>query len=310
MTNCSGDETSARTLDQAYMLPAGIIISYIALNYFLSITASLGNAVILLALRKVSSLRPPIKQLFQCLAVTDLCVGLSSQPVFATIMVNAFAKIDFDILCRLRQVTYVSGFTLGQITVFTLTAISVDRLVFLLGLPRYRQIFTLRRVRAAVICLWLVSVSLGIMHCFCSYRRISFIAGTVFSLLCVFISIFSYTKIFLTLRQHQNIMQPRERQSNNTETSLNIERFKKTVFSIAWLKFALVACYVPMNLSVVMIKINGWSGTITADIIWRSTVTLLFANSSLNPILYCWKIRGVKKAVKDTIKQFYCTSNQ
>ena len=305
--NCSEDETFATSLDQANVLPAGIIIIYTALNYSLSITASLGNALILIALRKESSLRPPIKQLFQCLALTDLCVGLSCQPVSATIMLNAVAKIDFDIICRLRRVTYALSYPLCQITVFTLTAISVDRLVFLLlGLQRYRQVFTLRRVRAVIIWSWLLGVSLGFIPNFWNYR-VAFIANTGFSLLCVFISIFSNTKIFLTLRQHQNKMQQGERRSNGAETSLNIERFKKTVFSIAWLQLALVACYVPLDLSVLMIKVNGWSGTITVDIIWRSAVTLLFANSTLNPILYCWKIRGVKKAVKDIIKQFYHT---
>ena len=32
----------------------------------------------------------------------------------------------------------------------------------------------------------------------------------------------------------------------------------------------------------------------------ESTVTLVYFNSSLNPILYCWKIREVKQAVKYT----------
>ena len=47
-----------------------------ALNIFLSITATLGNALILIALHKVSSIYPPRKLFFRCLAVTDLEVGL------------------------------------------------------------------------------------------------------------------------------------------------------------------------------------------------------------------------------------------
>ena len=312
MLNCSGDGTFARTLHQAAdTLPVGIIVLFSALNYFLSITASLGNALILIALRKVSSLRPPIKQLFQCLALTDLCVGLISQPLFATIMLNAVAKMELDTVSRIRQIIYASGSTLCHVSIFTSTAVSVDRLVLLLlGLHRYKNIFTLRRVRAVVICLWLVGISLGIMHCFCSYRRISFIASPVFSLLCVCISIFSYTKIFLTLRQYQNIMQQSVRQSNEAGTSLNIDRYRRIVFSIAWLQLALVACHVPKIFVVIIIKISDWSGTITADIIWRSTITLLFAKSSLNPILYCWTIKEVKQVVKAIMKQFCCSSNQ
>ena len=49
------------------------------LNSFLSVTAILGNALILIALRKESSLHP--KLLLLCLATTDLCVGAISDPL-------------------------------------------------------------------------------------------------------------------------------------------------------------------------------------------------------------------------------------
>ena len=47
-----------------------------ALNIFQSIIAFLGNVLILVALRKESSLYPPSKSLLCNLAATDLCVGL------------------------------------------------------------------------------------------------------------------------------------------------------------------------------------------------------------------------------------------
>ena len=46
------------------------------LHSFLSVTAFLGNTLILIALRKESSLHPPSKLLLRSLATTDLCVGL------------------------------------------------------------------------------------------------------------------------------------------------------------------------------------------------------------------------------------------
>ena len=54
-----------------------------ALNIFLSIVASMGNALTLGSLHKESSLHPPTKRLFRCLAVTDLCVGVIIQPLEA-----------------------------------------------------------------------------------------------------------------------------------------------------------------------------------------------------------------------------------
>ena len=35
------------------------------------------------------------------------------------------------------------------------------------------------------------------------------------------------------------------------------------------------------------------------------TVTLVYLNSSLNPVVYCWKMKEVKRAVKDTLKQSF-----
>ena len=71
MANITADNEnytrSAGTVD-------GLYVFLTALNIFLFITASLSNAVILIALHKVTSIYPPKKLLFRCLAVTDLCV--------------------------------------------------------------------------------------------------------------------------------------------------------------------------------------------------------------------------------------------
>ena len=53
-------------------------ISFTAVNVFLSITAFLGNSLILVALSKETSLHPPSKLMYPCLAKADLLVGLVS----------------------------------------------------------------------------------------------------------------------------------------------------------------------------------------------------------------------------------------
>lgn len=56
-------------------------ISISAFSIFISITASLGNALILVAL----SLHPPQSKLFiRCLSTTDFCDGLIAEPVVDT----------------------------------------------------------------------------------------------------------------------------------------------------------------------------------------------------------------------------------
>ena len=55
-------------------------ISLSAVNILLPITVILGNTLIIIALHKESSLHPPYKLLYQCLATTDLLVGLVIHP--------------------------------------------------------------------------------------------------------------------------------------------------------------------------------------------------------------------------------------
>ena len=53
------------------------------LNTFLSITAFLENTLILVALHRDTSLHPPSKLLFRNLAITDLLVGITAEPLHA-----------------------------------------------------------------------------------------------------------------------------------------------------------------------------------------------------------------------------------
>ena len=55
------------------------LISISALNIFFINDCIFGNSLILIALHKESSLHPPSKLLFRCLATTDLCVGLIAE---------------------------------------------------------------------------------------------------------------------------------------------------------------------------------------------------------------------------------------
>ena len=63
-------------------------ISFSAVNIFLSITAFLGNSLILVALSRETSLHPPSKLLYRCLATADLLVGLVSQPLDVTYWIS------------------------------------------------------------------------------------------------------------------------------------------------------------------------------------------------------------------------------
>jgi len=85
-----------------------------------------GNALILFALHNVRTfhLQPPTKRLFRCSAVTDLCVGLIKQPLFAIILLQAVTRINLNIFVFIEGVEHSTSYILCRVSVFTTTAIS------------------------------------------------------------------------------------------------------------------------------------------------------------------------------------------
>ena len=276
--------------------------SLAAFNVFLSITATLGNILILVALRKESSLHPQSKLLFRCLTLTDLFVGVLSQPLFAVHFI--FIAHQRPQFCyTAMSIEDIAGRSLSAVSLFTVTVISVDRLLALLLGLRYKQKVTSRRMRGALISIWILNIALS------SLRLLSpiIISRVTSVLICTLLvtSAFCYTKIYLTLRHHQvEIQEMHQGQPNEGRTPRNVARYRKTVSTALWVQLILVACYLPFGIVTAL----SHPYTSSHNLAVRLALTLVLLNSSLNPILYCWKIRGVRLAVKDMIRQF-CTSS-
>ena len=277
-------------------------IYFSAVHIFLSITAFLGNFLILAALNKESSLHLPSKLLYRCLATTDLLVGLVSQPLYATYWMSWV--YEHWTLCQYaRGATYISSYLLCGVSLTTSTAISVDRLLALLLGIRYRQIVTLKRTYIIAATFWILPVGAGSISI--SHSRIIRWYSIIVIALCSVISIASYTKIFRTLRHHQAQVQDHVQQQPSQTTALNMARYRKAANSALWVQLALAVCYVPKftTLAVITYRKTYPLHVVVIDAI---TTILTYFNSTLNPFLYCWKVKEVRQAVKQTIRQALC----
>ena len=277
---------------------------FAVLNIPLSVTAFLGNILIQVALHKESSLHPPTKLLLRSLSVSDLCVGLISEPI--TVIAWFSAVKEHSDFCRYAlNSSVITTFTLGTVSLLTLIAISVDRrFALLLGL-RYRQVVTLKRTRMNVIAIWIISIIAPSVYFLNSHLTLW--CGNIGILICLVISTICYTKIFLNLRYHHTQVQDHVHHGQVSQANqLNIARYRKAVYSALWLQLTLVACYLPQSITGTLLINREFSPSLFLALCFTST--LVYFNSSLNPILYCWKIREVRQAVKDTIRHLCCPS--
>ena len=274
------------------------------LNIFISITASLGNALIIVALRKVSSVHSSSKLLLRCLAYTDLCVGLILQPLYITYLLSTKSS---KYCYYFEPITYMVAAIFCGVSLSTLTAVSVDRLLALLLGLKYRHVVTFKRVQVLVVLFWLSNSATAMTYLYNDILTVAIVCTGL--LLCLVTSTVCYTNIYIALNHHHTHVQvhddENQEERNEVRTHINIARYKKTVSSAIWVQMALVLCYLPFGIATMVVYLSE-NYTPSLALVWELTLSLLTFNSSLNPILYCWKIRGVRQAVKEIIRKLFC----
>lgn len=277
------------------------VTSLVVLNVFLALTATVGNTLILVALNKVSTLHPPSKLLFRNLAATDLCVGVIAQPLYTAYVI--LLLMENVKICRYTLLaSFAVGSILGGVSLPTLTVISVDRLLALLLRLKYRQVVTLRRTKVFLFSLWVVAALCSAMNVL-SYN-VALHVINIAVLLYLITSISSYTWIFFALRHRQTQIQNAFQQGQPSRTTpLNITRYKKAVSSALWVQLVLIACYLPYGIVVALWAYTGPQSV--AFLVAQFTITLVYSNSSLNPVIYCWKIKELREVVKLTVREFF-----
>ena len=214
-------------------------------------------------------------------------------PAGYLVLVNTGFLVDTQVP---RPLSFICG-----VSLLTMTAISVDRLLALLLGLRYRHIVTLKRTYIVVVTFWVLSSVAAL--CYKLDHRITAWYGLTVVPLCYVISIVSFTKIFCALSHHYAQIRDHVQQPNQPN-AVNTTIYKKAVYNALWVQLALVVCYLPYGLLEIVIrqsKTYSWYLVIMRGAAGTST----FLNSTLNPFLYCWKISEVRQAVKQTIREAF-----
>ena len=279
----------------------GELVFLSVINTFLTIKAFLGNTLILVALRKDTSIHPSSKLLYRNLAITDLCVGIIAEPLKVAYWISVVNR-RWDICYYASLTVYFAGVTLCSVSLTTMTTISVDRLLALLLGLRYRQVVTLKRTRLIAIGGWIVSI-VGVSISFLN-PLISSMYRYIVLAFCLVTTICAYTKIFMSLRRNQIHVQNHVVQGQSSQVNtLKKARYRKAVYSALWVQVTLVICYLPYGIAVALTPQRRMP--LSTYLALQFAATLVFLNSSLNPFLYCWKITEVRQAVKETLQQLH-----
>lgn len=256
------------------------------LNVPLMLACVTGNSLTLSAILRTPSLRSP-SNIFMCsLAISDLLVGIIVQPVYIAYELKQEPPLTFAI-------NVLFSFT-GVVSLCTMTAISMDRFMALQFHLRYQCLMTEKRAMYTSLSLWLF----GILSSFVTLwnKTIMFAFLAVGIAICIFISTFSYTRIYLIVRQHQFQIRA---QQQALQLPMNLVRTKRSAISTFIYYICMILCYTPMFsfMSVVAIR-----PSLSGLMVWKVGNTFVFMNSSINPILFCWRVRELRRAVLKLVR--------
>ena len=275
-------------------------------NVFLFYTAIALNIITIQALRKTSSLPRTLKTLLLSLAASDLGVGLLVHPLFV-------AHLIIQIQRNTSDNAYDTVFTIFEThmallsfaSFFSVVAITVDRFLAIHLHLRYQELVTHKRVIAVVISTWVISAFLSLLFPAARLdwipKKVPWIMLAASDAVCFITTGFLHYKIYSSVRHHTDQIQAlqvqEEAQNREMKNALGL---RKTALATFYIYFPFLACYVPffcVNLAELFCD-----ETALIQHLWYYVRTIVFLNSSLNPLIYSWKMRDIRHAVIDILR--------
>ena len=265
---------------------------------FLSFTAVIFNTVAILAIRRTLSLSKNFKILLLNLAVADAGVGLISQPLNLAIFIMEIENHHFKYLPELEKIYKSTNNLLSVASFLGVTAIAADRFLAVYLHLRYEELVTNKRVASAVAAVWTVSVIIALLQEW--EEDIAFVIIATFFIICLIVIALFYFKLHLVVKYHTEQIMAQQiqcRENNDKLEWLNAERQKRSAVMIFYVYLALLICYLPITILHTIYSVGIESPPIFQ--VFEVICDILFVlNSSLNPLIYCWKIKHIRHAAK------------
>lgn len=276
-----------------------------------SIVAVTANSLVIWAIKTTPPLHNPSYVLVCVLAASDFSVGAFIQPLFVINTIGLWTE-KFSVYC-IWDILYTFGTFLSACSFLTITVISVDRYLALVLHLRYASIVTINRVLRCLLSLFIPLLSLTIMWFWFSpnaWYKISIqIVLLSLSTVCTLAIPFSYYKIFTVLRRHKQQIQDQSvvgQRMHGFSAQINISKYRKSVFTFLYVLLALILTYLPGLINLLLWWFDYAEHSVFA---LGFTSTMVMLNSSINPLVYCWRIGIIRGFMASKLRRLFCLND-
>ena len=271
--------------------------SYLTLcvvNAFLSSIASMLNILTIYAIRKTPSLAKNLKILLLSLAVSDLGISLLAQPMYV-----AQLTMQWKYRNESYNAIYIADLIPTNIfitaTLFSVMALCAERFLAIQLHLRYQELVIYKRVIIAVISIWVFSTLTSLLKLWIP-KDIMFVFSVIKDSSSIITATFLSVKLYPTLRRHINQIQLAQ-----NEQGKSVQRKMRSAMASLYVYLIFTVCYLP-NICVLIIIGSTSERRNDLQHLHFYTLTLLFLNSTLNPLIYCWKVKQIRHTVIATLR--------
>ena len=290
--------TSANVKDFRPALVANCVF-----NSFLCYTTIILNIVTIHAIRKTALFPKPMRSLLLSLAASDVGVGLLVQPLYISTLVSRLNKKRIGCISYKGWSVVTTFFCISSL--LNVVTISVDRFLAVHLHLRYQELVTHKRVIAAVISIWLLSAIISSSVFWGPLLFSSQVIGLVIMTACLIVVVIFYRRIYIVSKRHKNQIQGLQiqeaQQGVQNGDLLNFLKLRKSALGTFYVCIVFMICYLPsyilsfLLLARLLSPISFYKASL-------NTTTLLFFNSSLNPVIYCWKMGPIRRTLVDIMR--------
>ena len=280
-----------------------VLLAFCVLNLGFAVLATVENVLVIHALRSSSTLPGNLKKMFLSLAFSDFAVGFLGQSMLGIITaimlkMTANGNYDLDFLCpTLITVCYSVIYFLTCVSFFSIIAIAVDRLLVIFLHLRYHELVTSKRVIFTFASLWMACGVATFIFTQLPNHQIIFVA--VIEICGLLVATTAYIYIYRVIRSLTTVHPQREHQPHDHKQNSNRERKSASSAFLVYIVF--LACFLP-NFCCIMLLTSNRS---KVSFILANHISgfLVLLNSSLNPLIYCWRYREIRQIVKNSVKK-------
>ena len=294
-------------LPAVYTMNDTAVYLLVGLNLLTSLSSIIINSFFIAGITSSRSLMTPTNLLVGSLSLSDGLVGLITQPLFsAHLLVNRYKT-------RSCILAYCSFTTLGAFcgaSGLCLPIISISRCIRMSKLSFYRSYVTRKRTLGVLCFVWTNAVCLAFLPIYGTPQTVFYAILIAYLGVIIIIMTLSYICVVRKSRRKFIRVKPQcERQPSDSTVKIqftnDFSRQMHVTLTVAYLIAIAIVSWMP-GFVISLIWAMGLPSSNENNVIVTSHYSLItfgFMASTINPLLYCWRIREVRKATIGVLRK-------